>query len=58
MHHDVKAKLFEGITDNLDRDVEEGKPDKSLTLNFEKENIPQRINPNEAQWKDVMKNLK
>jgi len=53
MHNEVKAKLFEGMTDNLDRDLDEGKGDKSLTLNFEKENMPQKTNPADAQWKDV-----
>jgi len=53
MHNEVKAKLFEGMTDNLDRDLDEGKGDKSLTLNFEKENMPQKNNPADAQWKDV-----
>ena len=54
MHHDVKAKLFEGVTDNLDRD-NEPKMDRSLTLNFASEALPRKSNgkPVDPQWKDV-----
>jgi len=58
MHHDVKAKLFEGITDNLDKDSGV-RNDKSLSLNFAQETNPIRnslppIKDIDPQWKDLL----
>jgi len=57
IHNEFKVKLFEGITEKQNNGKENNSRNKSLTLNFDKENpgkaTPKPKKEGDVHWNDV-----